>query len=154
MTADRQRIGRLNKARGKRDELEWAHTFGGQRNPDTGKTEADVFLGPFDLEVKGVRGMVGLLALVDEAVAKCRPGQAPVLGLTVRNGRKIRHLVVMERETVRSFGILARRGWWEHPMIKAAADAGGRAIQDDVRRLAKAAHTLAALPAAMEERDV
>ncbi len=99
--ADPQRTGRLNKSRSKDVEREWAKALGTTRETDgRGTRQADIFLGPWDIEIKSRLGLKGIMKLMDEAIGKARANQTPVLGLEVRTdpGFPNARYVVMRRE--------------------------------------------------------
>jgi len=93
---DRVKIGRNSKKRSKVYEREVARRLGVKRNPETGAVGADVYCGPFDVEVKSrAAGFGAIVRLMDEAKRKARPNQTPVL-VAVHRGTEIRYLAVME----------------------------------------------------------
>jgi len=92
------RRGRLNKSRSKAIEREWAKALGTTRITDSrGTRQPDIRVGPWDVEVKSRKGHKNLVGLMDEAVAKAKKGQTPVLGLEIRQGNPHERLVIMRR---------------------------------------------------------
>lgn len=93
---DMKEVGRKNKRRGPSYERTVAKVLGAKRNFEDGQHRADIYCGPFDVEVKSRLGFKGLAALVDETKSKCREGQVPVLALVVRGGTELRYFAVQE----------------------------------------------------------
>ena len=97
--ADRVEIGRRNKTRSKVYEREWGAAFGTTRVTDNrGVSQADLFVGDMDVEIKSRKGFKGLVKLMEETHKKARTGQFAVLGLELRDTHPNTRLVVMERQ--------------------------------------------------------
>ena len=81
--SDRSDIGRRSKKQGKNIEWKWAKAMGTERLTDAaGIRQPDLRIGPWDIEIKyRGRGLKGLVDLMDQAIAKAKAGQTPVLGL-------------------------------------------------------------------------
>jgi hypothetical protein len=96
IVADMKEVGRKNKRRGPSYERTVAKILGSKRNFEDGQHRADIYCGPFDVEVKSRLGFKGLVTLMDETKSKSRDGQVPVLALVVRGGGALRYFAVQE----------------------------------------------------------
>ena len=99
--SDRSEIARKSQQKGKKIEWKWAKAMGTERLTDAaGIRQPDLRIGPWDIEIKyRGQGLKGLVDLMDQAIAKAKTGQTPVLGLELgsvfpSNAR----YVVMRRE--------------------------------------------------------
>ena len=91
----------MAEAHWKRHERKTARLLGAERNPNTGRSQADITAGPFCVEHKSRKVLPKwLLEALEQARRNAAPGQTPVVVLSWApgQGRKVQRYVMLRFE--------------------------------------------------------